>query len=101
MKNKFILLVTEFFKILGNQTCIVGFVEPEQHSIITSDYVGKIVIDGVEERDLNIMGQDIFARTPGIEPSGKTSIRTLDNLDDLFPLVNIKKIVVTGYLPEK
>lgn len=101
MTNTFIIIVTDFFKISTGHICIVGYVEPENHNFITSDYEAKILIDGAEERSLKILGQDIFARISNTVKNNKISIRTTDDLDDIIPYLGKKKIIVTGYLPDK
>lgn len=99
MKNEFILTVTDFFKILGNQTCMVGYIKPEFYPMITSEYICEIIVDGIKDRSVNIIGQDRLARQLGAGLILKQSIRTLDNLDDLFPLINTNNIILTGFLP--
>ncbi|MGE3318600.1 MAG: hypothetical protein AB7I18_04825 [Candidatus Berkiella sp.] len=101
MNSKFVMNVTDFFKIINRtQTVIAGFVEPEDQPILTGTYEGKIFIDGVEDRTVKVVGEDIFARSPGVEPTKKRATRTFENIDGLFPLVNIKKIVLVVEIPD-
>ncbi len=100
MKNEFKLTINDIYIFSNGQACLVGDAEPIEHDLITSSYVAKIIIDGVEDRKLNIMGQDILARNPNLERIEFTSIRTTDNVEDLRKYLGKKSIVVIGYLPD-
>ncbi len=100
MKNKFTLTVTDIYKFKNGHTCLVGTAEPKNHKLIMPGYVGKIILDSSEERELNILGQDIFARNPNVPRVEVTAIRTTDNIDDIIQHLGKKSIVVIGYLPD-
>jgi hypothetical protein len=100
MNNEFKLTITDFFQFSNGETCLIGDVEPINQNFITSDYIAKIIVNDIEERPLNIMGQEIFSNISNPVKVKKTVIRTKDNLSDIIPYLGKKKIIVTGYLPE-
>lgn len=100
MKYKVKLTLFDIFKFSNGQICLICDAEPANHRIITSDYVAKIVIQNIMERQLNIIGQDIFSRSKITERNSKTVIRTEDKIDDFLKYLGKKAIEIYAYLPE-
>lgn len=100
MNNEFKLTITDFFQFSNGETCLIGDIEPINQHFITSDYIAKIIVKDIEERPLNIMGQEIFSNISNPVKIKKTVIRTKDNLNDIVSFLGKKNVVVTGYLPK-
>lgn len=95
------LTLLDIFRWKNGEICILCDAEPKPHPLITRDFPAKIVVEGVTERPLNLMGQEIFVRHKVTERNSKTTIRINDNIDDILEYVGKKKIIIYVEVPDE
>lgn len=94
------LTLFDIFRWQNGQICIFSDAEPKLHHIITDEYPARITVEGVDERPLKIIGQEIFVRRVVTELNSKTTIRINDNIDDLLEYIGKKPIIIYIEIPE-
>lgn len=94
------LTLLDVFRWQNGQVCILCDAEPKPHPLITSEFSARIVVEGVTERPLDLMGQEIFVRHKITERNSKTTIRISENIDDLLEYMGKKPIVIYVQIPD-
>lgn len=94
------LTLFDIFRFDSGEICILCDAEPRRHHIIFAKYPAKIVVEGVDERPLNIIGQEILVRHFITERNSKTIIRINDKIDDLLEYMGKKPIYIFIEIPE-
>lgn len=94
------LTLFDIFRWQNGQICITCDAFPKEHHIISNEYPARIVVEGVDERPLNIIGQEIFVRRVITERNSKTTIRIDDKIDDLLEYMGKKPIIIYVEIPK-
>ncbi len=95
MKYDFKLEVMEIFRLSVGYNCLICCIDSENHQLIPSGSSGKIIIEGVLEKKLSSVGENVF-RSNKMHDENKTVLVTKDNIDDILEFVGKKKIYIEG-----